>query len=60
MNRYFSYEYDEDFDYENEVFDPYDYPARRTVDMMDYNYTYHFDGSAKIELKEGNKNDCTS
>lgn len=54
MNRYFSYDHDEDFDfdYENEVFDPYDYPARRTVDMMDYCYTYHFDGSARIQQQQ--------
>lgn len=52
MNKYFSYEYEEDFDYENETVDPYDYPMRRTVDMMDYCYTLHFDGSARVQQGE--------
>ena len=46
-DRYFTYDYDEDFDYENQ-YDPYDYPARITVDSRDYCYTQHFDGHARI------------
>ena len=38
---------DENFDYENQ-YDPYDYPARITVDSRDYCYTQHFDGHARI------------
>lgn len=54
MNRYFSYEYDEDFDfnYDEKTFDPYDYPPRQSVDMMDFYHTYHYDGSAKIQYGE--------
>ena len=51
-DRYFTYDYDEDFDYENQ-YDPYDYPARITVDSRDYCYTQHFDGHARIYDIEG-------